>query len=67
VSDTERQTHGAEVIEVTPEHLAAYRDDIDALTRVEVTITREPLVLDGIEKIAPVDLIALGPLVAEPD
>lgn len=65
LSEQERQTHGAEVIEVTPEHLDAYRRDIDALTSVEVTIARAPLVLDDVDKISPADLLALGPLVAE--
>lgn len=65
LSDLERQTHGAEVIEVTAENLDAYRRDIDALTSVEVTINREPLVLEGVDKIAAADLLALGSLVAE--
>jgi hypothetical protein len=67
LSDLERQTHGAEVIEVMPEHLEAYRRDIDALTSVEVTIPRDPLVLDDVDKIAAADLLALGPLVYEPE
>jgi hypothetical protein len=55
------------VIEVMPEHLEAYRRDIDALTSVEVTIPRDPLVLDDVDKIAAADLLALGPLVYEPE
>ena len=67
LSEEERQTHGAEVIEVTAANLEAYRQDIDALTNVEVTINREPLVLTDVDRIAPADLLALGPLVAEPE
>lgn len=65
ISALERQTHGAEVIEVLPEHLDSYRKDIDALTSIEVTIPRDPLVLDDVDKIVPADLLALGPLVSE--
>lgn len=67
LSAQERETHGAEVIEVTAENLEAYRQDIDALTRVEITIEREPLRLTDVERITAADLLALGALVVESD
>lgn len=65
LSAQERETHGAEVIEVMAENLDAYRRDIEALTGMDITVDREPLVLTDVERITPADLLALGSLIAE--
>jgi hypothetical protein len=67
-TEAERPVHGPEVIEVPPEKIAAFQQELATLVDEPVTFDRAPLsITDTFPNITAADLVALGPLVDEGD